>query len=53
MVAAMEEHPVLMKDDEARTALEKYWKYTAHYIVGSMQYMRSDQVGDTCFFGRR
>jgi hypothetical protein len=53
MVAAMEEHPVLMKDDEARKALEKYWKYTAHYIVGSMQYMRSDQVGDPFFFGRR
>ena len=44
MEAAMEEHPVLTKDDEARKALSKYFRYTAHYIVVASQFMRPDQV---------
>ena len=30
--------------EEAKDALIKYFKYTAHYIVASMSYMRDDQV---------
>ena len=44
MKAAMQEHAVLGKDDQARQLLELYFRYTAHYIVAAMEYMRSDQV---------
>jgi hemoglobin len=45
MRAAMDEHNVL--DEYAKTALHKYFRYTAHYIVVASEYMRPDQV---CFF---
>mmetsp|Transcript_60294 Transcript_60294/g.147963 ORF Transcript_60294/g.147963 Transcript_60294/m.147963 type:complete len:178 (-) Transcript_60294:97-630(-) len=44
MTKALEEHPKLLKDDEAREALIKYFKYTAHYIVSASQFMRPDQL---------
>jgi truncated hemoglobin YjbI len=44
MVASLEEHPQLRDDEEATAALKKYFAYTAHYIVATMQYMRPDQV---------
>lgn len=44
MLQAMEEHTVLAKDEEAMHKLEKYFRYTAHYIVVAMEYMRPDQV---------
>lgn len=45
MNAAMQDHAILGKDDEARQQLELYFRYTAHYIVVAMEYMRPDQVG--------
>ena len=44
MISSMEEHTALENDDTARFHLEKYFRYTAHYIVAAMQYMRSDQL---------
>ena len=44
MMDAMQDHPLLSKDDEARIAMEKYFRYTAYYIVAAMEYMRPDQV---------
>ncbi len=44
MDAAMEEHSILKDDLETREKLSKYFRYTAHYIVVSSVYMRSDQV---------
>jgi hypothetical protein len=44
MTAAMKEHECLQNDEEAILALEKYFRYTAHYIVAAMDYMRDDQV---------
>lgn len=45
MTKAMQEHDVLGQDDQARQALEQYFRYTAHYIVAAGSYMRPDQVG--------
>jgi truncated hemoglobin YjbI len=42
---AMKEHEVLNKDEEALDALEKYFRFTAHYIVVASEFMRPDQVG--------
>lgn len=44
MVDAMECHDVLKTNDELKTLLRDYFNYTAHYIVVSMEFMRSDQV---------
>ena len=44
MLAAIQEHSHLKSDNESRAILEKYFNYTAHYIVAGMTYMRSDQV---------
>ena len=44
MRLAMEEHDILSNDDEARGALDKYFRYTAHYIVAACVYMRDDQL---------
>ena len=44
MEAAVEAHPLLRNDDEAKTALCKYFRYTAHYIVVASQFMRPDQL---------
>jgi truncated hemoglobin YjbI len=44
MEKALEEHSKLAKDDEARVALSKYFRYTAHYIVSASQFMRPDQL---------
>ncbi|CAJ1960344.1 unnamed protein product [Cylindrotheca closterium] len=44
MEAAMEEHSVLSKDEEARKCLVDYFKYTAQYIVVASKFMRSDQL---------
>jgi len=48
MTGALEEHELLQKDDEARRALERYFCYTAHYIVVASEYMRPDQVSSGC-----
>lgn len=40
----MEEHEALSKDDEARKLLDKYFTYTAHYIVEASAFMRPDQL---------
>lgn len=42
MQAAMKD--VASMDEEARAALYKYFRYTAHYIVAASEYMRPDQV---------
>ena len=44
MEAALDDHPVLKEDDEAKQHLKKYFSYTAHYIVAAMEYMRKDQL---------
>lgn len=44
MEKALEDHTKLSQDDEARTALCKYFRYTAHYIVIASQFMRPDQL---------
>ena len=44
MLQAIQEHPLLAEDMEAKQNLEKYFRYTAHYIVVAMEYMRPDQV---------
>jgi hypothetical protein len=44
MGEAIAENEGLKSDDEARGKLVKYFTYTAHYLVGAMTYMRSDQV---------
>ena len=45
MISAMDEHSEISKDTETREKLEKYFRFTAHYIVAAMEYMRPDQVG--------
>ena len=40
----MHEHDVLRLDEEALEALEKYFRFTAHYIVVASEFMRPDQV---------
>jgi hypothetical protein len=45
MEAAVDEHPMLVKDQEASDALKLYFRYTAHYIVAARAFMRPDQVG--------
>jgi hemoglobin len=47
MTDAMKEHEVLSKDEEALNALEKYFRFTAHYIVVASEFMRPDQVRST------
>ena len=47
MGAAMAEHSILKDDCEIQKKLYHYFRYTAHYIVVSSIYMRSDQVGTT------
>jgi hemoglobin len=44
MKAVLQEHELLSKDAEAADALDKYFRYTAHYIVVASEYMRPDQV---------
>jgi len=44
MVLAIEDHDALKDDEEARKHLVNYFRYTAHYIVAAMEYMRPDQV---------
>ena len=44
MLQAVDEHPLISMDAEVKQKLEKYFRYTAHYIVLAMDYMRSDQV---------
>jgi truncated hemoglobin YjbI len=38
-------------DAKAVDALVKYFRYTAHYIVVAMEYMRPDQVCSVCLYG--
>eukprot|EP00934_Nitzschia_sp_Nitz4_P006099 Nitzschia sp. Nitz4//scaffold10_size219509//26303//28553//NITZ4_001400-RA/size219509-processed-gene-0.114-mRNA-1//-1//CDS//3329532836//6089//frame0 len=54
MEAAMSQHPILKDDDEVRVLLAKFFRYTAHYIVVSLGYMRDDQLsgGDKLDPGR-
>ena len=44
MKAAIAEHSILKNDYELQEKLFQYFRYTAHYIVVSSSYMRSDQV---------
>jgi truncated hemoglobin YjbI len=44
MKNALSAHSILSEDNEARTALEKYFLYTAHYIVAAKQFMKGDQL---------
>mmetsp|Transcript_8083 Transcript_8083/g.12219 ORF Transcript_8083/g.12219 Transcript_8083/m.12219 type:complete len:167 (-) Transcript_8083:83-583(-) len=44
MVLAIEDHDALKDDEEARKHLVNYFRYTAHYIVAAMEYMRPDQL---------
>jgi truncated hemoglobin YjbI len=44
MQVALNAHPMLQQDEEARSALEKYFSYTAYYIVAASQFMRPDQL---------
>mmetsp|Transcript_16151 Transcript_16151/g.28211 ORF Transcript_16151/g.28211 Transcript_16151/m.28211 type:complete len:177 (+) Transcript_16151:36-566(+) len=44
MKEALKTHSKLSKDEEARIALERYFSYTAHYIVAASQFMRPDQL---------
>jgi len=44
MEEAMKEHSILKKDDVLNRKLSLYFKFTAHYIVVSSQFMRSDQL---------
>ena len=50
MIQTLREHPLLAEDEVARERLKKYFRYTAHYIVVSMEYMRPDQVSVPCQF---
>lgn len=54
MIEAMQDHPILKEDVEIQEALTKYFRYTAHYIVVSLGYMRPDQLsgGDQIDPGR-
>ena len=54
MTAAIEEQHNSSLDQEAKAKLLKYFTYTAHYIVGAMTYMRSDQLsgGTQVDYGR-
>lgn len=45
MSDAMQDHYTLRHDTEARKALNKYFSFTAHYIVIASEFMRPDQVG--------
>ena len=47
MGAALAQHSILKDDGEIQQKLYQYFRYTAHYIVVSSVYMRSDQVGST------
>eukprot|EP00816_Leptocylindrus_hargravesii_P012519 CAMPEP_0196814128 /NCGR_PEP_ID=MMETSP1362-20130617/41455_1 /TAXON_ID=163516 /ORGANISM="Leptocylindrus danicus, Strain CCMP1856" /LENGTH=52 /DNA_ID=CAMNT_0042190643 /DNA_START=99 /DNA_END=257 /DNA_ORIENTATION=- len=40
----MAEHEALQSDPQALDALKLYFRYTAHYIVSAMVYMRDDQL---------
>lgn len=44
MLAAMVKHDALQSDEEALDALKLYFRYTSHYIVSAMVYMRDDQL---------
>ena len=44
MAEAIDEHEGLRDDEEAKTKLMLYFQYTAHYIIGAKQYMRTDQL---------
>lgn len=44
MTVAVEEHPTLQHDEEARKVLLNYFQYTAYYIVAASAYMRPDQL---------
>lgn len=44
MEAAIDEHPLLKDDEEAKEHMKKYFAYTAHYIVAAMEFMRKDQL---------
>ena len=47
MKEALKEHTKLSKDEEARQAMEKYFQYTAHYIVAAKQFMSPQLSGGT------
>jgi truncated hemoglobin YjbI len=47
MKDALHEHTSLSQDTHVREILERYFAYTAHYIVAAMEYLRPDQV--SCF----
>jgi len=51
---AIQEHDALKHDEEAKHLLDKYFTYTAHYIVVASEYMRPDQLsgGTTVDSGR-
>lgn len=44
MDCALDQHVKLSEDREAKNILKKYFRFTAHYIVAGMEYMRDDQV---------
>jgi len=44
MLLAIDDHEALQDDEEAKKHLVNYFRYTAHYIVAAMEYMRPDQV---------
>jgi truncated hemoglobin YjbI len=44
MKSAVGEHDQLQNDPETREYLNKYFLYTAHYIVVASEFMRPDQV---------
>lgn len=50
MSEAIRDHTALQGDSEASDALEKYFRYTAHYIVVASEYMRPDQVREVLAF---
>jgi len=41
---ALDQHVKLSEDREAKDILKKYFRFTAHYIVAGMEYMRDDQL---------
>ena len=44
MKETLKEHSRLSNDEEARQAMEKYFQYTAHYIVAAKQFMSPYQL---------
>jgi len=44
MEHAMNDHKILMNDEETKIHLRNYFAFTAHYIVAAKEYMRPDQL---------